>query len=92
MSKIFNVDDDEIKHWVLPEVQGKIVGLKENVKFQTAEDIEALQKQAYEEARQQGYQAGKQEGLIELQAKAQQLQQIINFFEHPLEKIIINLP
>ncbi|MCW9014742.1 MAG: FliH/SctL family protein [Gammaproteobacteria bacterium] len=87
MSKIFNVDEDEIKHWVLPEVQGNIVGLKKQLKYQTVEDIEALQKQAYEEARQQGYQAGKQEGLLEMQAKAQQLQNLITFLEHPLENL-----
>ena len=81
MSKPFSADEDKIKHYVLPEVTGHIVGFdSDEIKPQTVEDIEALQKEAYEEGRKQG----KQAGLAEMQEKAQQLVNMFNFFEKPL--------
>ncbi|MDH5485578.1 MAG: hypothetical protein OEY43_10120, partial [Gammaproteobacteria bacterium] len=60
MTKAYSVDDTDIKHWVMPEVKGRIVGnsKEEVVRPQTVEDLEALQKQAYEEARIEGRKAG----------------------------------
>ena len=92
LSNAFQIDDDKIKHWVLPEVRGNIVGESgEAVVPQTVEDIEALHKQVYEEAlqkgREEGLKQGRQEGLSEMQAQAKKLQQMFNYFEHPLQQL-----
>ena len=79
--KPFSADDDQIKHYVLPEVTGEIVGFPgKGVRPQTVEDIEALQKLAYEEGRKQGHEAG----LAEMQAQAKKLAEMFNFFHSPL--------
>ena len=65
MSKPFSVNEDQIKHYVLPEVTGPIVGLeKDHIRPQTVEDIEAIQKEAYEEGKKQGYEDGLKEGRV----------------------------
>lgn len=88
MKKFRTTDEQAIKHWVLPEVTGQIVGFtSDEIKPQTVEDIEALQKQAYEEARAQGYEAGRQEGLADMQKQAQQLMGMLDFLEHPLQEM-----
>ncbi|MFW2372972.1 MAG: FliH/SctL family protein [Gammaproteobacteria bacterium] len=88
MSKPFSTGDDHIKHWVMPEVRGNIVGLSdEALRPQTVEDIEALQKQAYEEGRLQGIEDGKKAGLAEMQAKAKQLVGIMHMLEKPLQQL-----
>jgi flagellar assembly protein FliH len=85
MAKAYSADDDKIKHWVMPEVRGRIVGDsgKDAVRPQTVEDIEALQKQAYDEARIAGHKAG----LADIQAKAAQMQKVIRFLEAPLDNL-----
>lgn len=85
MTKAYSVDDTDIKHWVMPEVKGRIVGnsKEEVVRPQTVEDLEALQKQAYEEARIEGRKAG----LADIQAKAAQMQKVIRFLEAPLDNL-----
>ena len=58
MSKISSKDQN-VQHWVLPELSGEIVGYSaDGLRPQTVEEIEALQKQAYEEGRQEGFKAG----------------------------------
>ena len=84
MSKPFSVDEDQIKHYVLPEVTGDIVGLgREAIKPQTVEDIEALQQQAYQE----GLEQGRKDGLVEIQAEARKLAGMFNFFSKPLQTL-----
>ena len=81
MSKPFTADENEIKHYVLPEITGDIVGLSgKEIRPQTVEDIEALQKEAYEEGRKEGHKAG----LVEVQQQAQRLAKMFNFFQSPL--------
>ena len=81
MAKPFSADEDQIKHYVLPEVTGDIVGFSgDSVRPQTVEDIEALQKEAYEEGRKQGREAG----LVEIQQQAKKLANMFNFFQQPL--------
>ena len=92
MSKPLKVSADEVKHWVLPEVRGKIVGESSDVIApQTVEDIETLRQQAYQEGLQQGIEKGRQDGLAEMQAEAKKLQQMFNYFEHPLLKLDQNI-
>ena len=88
MKKPYTVSDDQIKHYIAPELQGKIVGLRhEAVRPQTVEEIEALQKLAYEEARQAGHAEGVKQGLQDVKQKANKLQALINFLQQPLDEV-----
>jgi flagellar assembly protein FliH len=80
MSKPFSTEEDNIKHWVLPEVSGKIVGVQGgDMRPQTVEDIEAV----YEEGRKQGYEAGKAEAL----AEAKKIAGMLRFLQQPLKQL-----
>ena len=92
MSKPMHASDDEIKHWVLPEVRGNIVGESSDpIPPQTVEDIEALHKQAYEEGFQQGkregMEQGREEGFVQMQEQAQRLANMFHYFEQPLQEL-----
>lgn len=88
MKKPYTVSDDQVRHYIAPELRGKIVGLRdEMVRPQTVEEIEALQKQAYEEARKAGHTEGVKQGLQEVKQKANKLQAVINFLQQPLNDI-----
>lgn len=85
MAKIFSASDKDIKHWVLPEIHGNIVGMSADYKGpQTVEEVQALQKQAYDEAYKEGYAAGLKKAEAEMQAKLQQLTQMMNALGKPL--------
>lgn len=84
MSKPFTPREDQVRHWVMPEVSGKIVGAtKEPLRPQTVEEIEALQKLAREE----GYQEGLKRGMADMQAKAKKLVDALNFAARPLQQL-----
>lgn len=85
MAKPYSANEKDIKHWLLPEISGNIVGLtsRENKKPQTVEEIQVLQKQAYEEGRQEGM----QKGMAEMQVKAKQLVNVFNFMARPLQQL-----
>lgn len=88
MSKRYTVSENDIQHYEPPEVSGRIVGRRdESLRPQTVEEIEAIQKQAYEEARQAGYAEGLKTGLEEMKLKATQLQSIFSFLQHPLNEM-----
>ena len=85
MSNRFKVAENDIQHYIPPELTGNIVGMQdEAVRPQTVEEIEALQKQAYDEALKAGHAEGLKQGLQEMQAKANQLQKVFNFLQQPL--------
>ena len=84
MPKKFSVPESDIQHYVMPELTGNIVGMKEEaLRPQTVEEIEALQKQAYEEARQAGFKKGLEGAAL----KAKNLQSALNFLQHPLREL-----
>jgi len=88
MSNRFKVSESDIQHYVPPELKGHIVGMQdEAIRPQTVEEIEALQKQAYDEARKAGHEAGLQEGLAEMSSQAKKLQAMFNFLQHPLQEL-----
>jgi len=92
MSKRYKVSEADIQHYVAPELKGHIVGLRdESLRPQTVEEIEALQKQAYEEAKKTGYEDGLKQGLDEMKKNASQLQAMFNFFQHPLEEMDVEV-
>jgi flagellar assembly protein FliH len=83
MSKPFSANEKDIKHWMLPEISGNIVGqTHENKKPQTVEEIQALRQQGYDD----GHQEGLQKGLAEMQAKAKQLVTLFNTMAKPLQE------
>ena len=81
MAKPFSTDAENIKHWVLPEVSGRVVGADTDTKIrpQTVEDIEAI----YEEGRTKGYEAG----FAQAQAEIKKLTGILQFLQHPLREL-----
>lgn len=88
MTKRYKVSEADIQHYIAPELKGHIVGLRdEALRPQTVEEIEALQKQAYEEAKKSGYADGLKQGLDELKQKASKLQSVLNFMQHPLQEL-----
>lgn len=88
MRKPYRAEEHEIKHYVPPELTGRIVGLREKaVRPQTVEEIQELQRQATEEAKKAGYAEGLKQGLQEMKSKANQLQSIINFLHSPIEEM-----
>lgn len=88
MSKRYTVSEADIQHYVAPELKGHIVGLRDDsLRPQTVEEIEAIQKQAYEEAKQAGYEDGLKQGVDEMKKNASQLQAMFNFFQQPLEEM-----
>ena len=95
MRKPFTVSEDKIQHYDPPELRGRIVGLSsESLRPQTVEEIEALQRQAYEEAKQEGRAEGVKLGreevsqeLEEMKLNARQLKSMFDFLHHPLEEM-----
>lgn len=86
MTNRFKVSESDIQHYVPPELTGNIVGMQdEAIRPQTVEEIEALQKQAYDEAVKAGREEGLKQGLKEMQIKAKQLQNMFNFLQQPLK-------
>lgn len=96
MSKPITVNEQDIKHWIMPEISGNIVGLSREQKKpktveEAAEEIKALQKKAYEEGFKQGYDAGNNKGLAEMQTKAKQLTTLLGFVGKPLQQFDADL-
>lgn len=84
MSKPFKASDDQIQHFILPEVTGEIVGYENsNAGPQTVEELEALQQQAYQE----GLEKGRQAGLAEVRQRVDQFLGMVGFLQAPLEKL-----
>lgn len=99
MTKKYTVSDADIKHYSPPHLTGRIVGKREeSLRPQTVEEIEELQKQAFEEASQRGFkkgyddghQKGHEEMLLEAEAfkeKAKHLIDMMEFLQHPLKQM-----
>lgn len=88
MKKPYTIADEDVQHYVMPELNGRIVGMRDDVvKPQTVEEIEALQKQAYEEAKKEGHAEGLKQGLQEMKVNANKLQTVFNFLQNPIEEM-----
>jgi len=81
VTKPFSTDAENVKHWVLPEVSGRVVGMDTDTKIrpQTVEDIEAI----YEEGRNKGYEAG----FAQAQAEIKKLTGMLQFMQQPLREL-----
>jgi len=84
MPNKFEVPDNDIKHFIMPELRGDIVGLKDDPKkYQTTEEIEAIQKKAFNNAVKSGHDQGLKQGL----AEASKLINMFNFLQSPLDDL-----
>jgi len=81
MTKPFSTKEENIKHWVLPQVSGQLVGGDKNAAMrpQTVEDIEAV----FEEGRKKGYEAG----FAEARAETDKITRILQFMQQPLHEL-----
>lgn len=92
MTSRFKVSESDIKHYLPPELKGNIVGMQDSaVRPQTVEEIEALQKQAYDEAVKAGHAEGLNKGMQEMTAKANKLQNMFNFLQQPLNELDVQV-
>ncbi len=90
MSKVLSSDDStEVERWELPDVSQQ-----EEIHYSrllTAEQIEEIQKQAYDEGYQQGFDKGEKEGYQsgeqEVNQKLDQMRSLIGFLEAPLTEL-----
>ncbi len=84
MSRRFEVPESDIKHFVMEELRGDIVGNADDAKgYQTTEEIERLQKKAFDSAVKKGHAKGLQQGL----ADASKLKNIFDFLQSPLDEL-----
>ncbi len=97
-SLIKDKDEIELKRWKLPSVEGDILPSMDSAlatRPPTAEEIEALQKQAYEEGfnlgrregRALGYKEGKERADAEYQERLDTLKSILDLMADPLAQI-----
>ncbi|MCK4742494.1 MAG: flagellar assembly protein FliH [Sulfuriflexus sp.] len=88
---IINSDDgSEYAAWQPPSVQvptAKEISDQEQQRLITADSIEVLQKQAYEEGYSQGFEKGVQDGAALVKERIQRLDTIVNFLQKPLADI-----
>ena len=95
-SNLLGPEQEEVQAWVAPLVEGPIAG-KHDLSAQppTAKQMLSMQKQAYEEAFQQGrqdglakgYEDGKNEALGKLNAESALLQKLITQMASPLQNL-----
>jgi flagellar assembly protein FliH len=81
MTKPFSANEENIKHWMLPEVRGRLVGGDDSIatRPQTVEDIEAV----YEEGRKKGYDAG----FAQARTETDKITKILQFMQQPLHEL-----
>jgi len=87
---IIDGDNAEYSSWQPPSVQkptAKDIAEQEKQRLITAESIEALQKQAFEEGYSQGFQKGMQDGEAAIRERIQRLDSIANFLQQPLAEL-----
>ena len=83
-------DGAEYAAWQPPSVQipsAKEIEDKERQRLITADSIETLQKQAYEEGYSQGLKKGEQDGEALIKERLQRLDTIVNFLQKPLADV-----
>lgn len=76
--------------WQPPSIQipsAKDIEEQEKQRLVTADSIEVLQKQAYEEGYSQGFAKGVQDGEALIKSRIQQLDGIVNFLQKPLTEL-----
>ena len=85
-SKIISKDSSgNYESWRAPHVNDESSPMHR--RFMTAEEIEKIQQQAYEEGYKEGFDKGLADGQVEINNRCQQLESILNFLGHPLENI-----
>lgn len=89
MSKLIDGKQTAFERWEMPVMgeRGRVEEAEEEVKPLTAEQIEAIQKQAYQEGFAQGRREGLEAGEKEIAANVQRLQQIMQLLSEPLKTV-----
>ncbi|MGM0594822.1 MAG: flagellar assembly protein FliH [Pseudomonadota bacterium] len=90
MSKLIDGSQSDFQRWELPhmgEKRPRKEEVEEEVKPLTAEQIEAIQNQAYKEGFAQGRSEGLEAGQKEIDAQAKRLGQIMQSLAKPLEAV-----
>lgn len=90
MSKLIDGSQSAFERWELPamgEKRPRAEEAEEEVKPLTAEQIEAIQKQAYQEGFAQGRTEGLEAGQKEINAQVQRLEQIMLSLSEPLNTV-----
>lgn len=90
--KAFIIDgnDVECSTWLPPSVQNptkKDRKQQEAQRLITAESIEILQKQAFEEGYSQGFTKGMKDAEANIRQQVQRLEKIVNFLQKPLDEL-----
>ncbi len=85
-SKIINKSNSsEYESWTAPQVNDNVSPT--NRRYMTAEEIESIQQQAYDEGYKEGFSQGLVDGQAEINQRCNYLESIMNFLVKPLEKI-----
>jgi flagellar assembly protein FliH len=89
LSKLIDGKQTAFERWEMPVMgeRGRVEEADEEVKPLTAEQIEAIQKQAYQEGFAQGRREGLEAGEKEIAANVQRLQQIMQLLSEPLKAV-----
>lgn len=90
LSKLIDGKQSAFERWELPvmgEEQPRVEEEEAEVEPLTAEQLEAIQKQAYEEGFEQGRKAGLQAGQKEIDATVQHLKEVVAAFAEPLKAV-----
>lgn len=77
-----NSPGSSAERWSAPAIDGS-----DSPGFMTAESLQELQKQAYDEAFAEGLEAGKAAGAKEVSARALRLEEILNALARPLDDV-----
>lgn len=85
---------ESILRWSAPEMTGSLAAgssahgaVAEHPEVMTAQKLEALQQQAYEEGFEQGRREGREAGLAELRQQAARLREVLDLMSRPLEEM-----
>lgn len=78
-------DNNDIQRWELPEILDEVTRQKQSIA--TAAELENIQKQAYAEAYEKGYQDGLKAGAAEIQQTTSQLENLMQALSEPFEEL-----
>ena len=78
-------DPDNVQRWQMPQILDEVSRKKHSIS--TAAELEEIQKQAYAEAHEKGYQDGLKAGAAQIQQNAQQFQTLMQALAEPFDEM-----
>ncbi len=79
------MSSSNIHRWQIPKLLDEAGRKKQTIS--TAAELEEIQKQAYKEAHEKGFQDGLKAGAVEIQQRAQQMETLIHSLVEPFEEM-----